>query len=166
MVKLALFLKATLSGVTSLEPQRDPVSPDEYYYAFTVQCSSCREVHANHVSVSRHERSDMSGSRGDANFVWKCKNCGRESSANLDESVVSYLVEDSGKKKALLTFETRGCEFVGFRADGEWRCHGSEGKKKTLFEGVDLGEGEWYDYDDSAGSEVSITEVEWSVGRA
>lgn len=166
MVKLALFLRATLAGVTSLAPHRDDADQDEYYYAFLVQCSSCREVRPKYVSVSRHERSDLSGSRGDANFVWKCKNCGRESSANLDETVRPYTTDDSGKKVPIVTFETRGCEFVAFRADGEWKCLGSEGKKKTPFDSVDLSEGEWYDYDDSAGAEVSITDVEWSIGRA
>lgn len=163
MVKLALLLKATLSGVTSLSPQ---VDGEEYYYSFQVRCSSCREIHPNHVSVSKHESSELSGSRGDANFVWKCKNCGRESSANLDETVKPYMADDSGKKIAIITFETRGCEFIGFRADGEWKCVGNQGRKATVFESLDLGEGEWYDYDDSASAEVSITEVEWSVGRA
>lgn len=167
MVKLALFLKATLVGISGLGPQVIGEGEEaEYYYSFQVQCSSCRETHPNHVQVSRHERSDMSGSRGDANFVWKCRNCGRESSANLDGPVTPYTAQQSGKKASIITFETRGCEFVGFRADGEWVCHGTEGKKKTPFEGVDLSEGEWYDYDDSAGAEVSITEIEWSVGRA
>lgn len=164
MVKLALYLKATLEGVTKLEPQVDSDSPEEYYYSFQVQCTSCRETHPNQVQVSRHEVSEMSGSRGEAHFVWKCKNCGRESSANLDGPATPY--SESGKKTKILTFETRGCEFVGFQADGTFRCVGTEGKKKTPFEGVDLSEGEWYDYDDSAAAEVSITEIEWSVARA
>jgi hypothetical protein len=67
---------------------------------FKVQCTSCRETHANYVGVNRfvsipsdsiaeqlsrasfpdtctayQETNDMSGSRGEANFVWKCKNC-------------------------------------------------------------------------------------------
>lgn len=166
MVKLALYLKATMEGVTGLEPKTEGDAPDEYYYAFQVQCTSCRETHPNYIQVSRHERSEMSGSRGDAHFVWKCKNCGRESSANLDGPPTPYTT--SGKPSKFITFETRGCEFVSFQADGVFKCIStSSGKKKTtVFEEVELADGEWYDYDDSAASEVSITEVEWSIARA
>lgn len=166
MVKLALYLTATLDGVTSLQPQFDPASPEEYYFSFQVQCSSCRETHPNYVSISRHETSDMSGSRGEANFVWKCKSCGRESSAQLDPVIHPYT--ESGSKQLLFTMETRGCEFISFRATDSWTCVGlSEGKKRAaVFKDVDLGDGEWYDYDDVAGTEVSIIDVEWSVSRA
>jgi hypothetical protein len=59
----------------------------------------------------------MQGSRGESNFVWKCRNCGRESSANIEGPPSAYTLEASGKKVKILTFETRGCEFVGFKAD-------------------------------------------------
>jgi hypothetical protein len=29
-----------------------------------------------------------------------------------------------------------------------------------------LGEGEWYDYDEKVGEEVSITNIKWEVRRA
>ncbi|ORY85659.1 hypothetical protein BCR37DRAFT_391424 [Protomyces lactucae-debilis] len=163
MVKLALFLKATLDGVTDLQPDIPADTPEEYYYSFQVQCVSCRETHPNHVAVSRHEQNEMQGSRGESNFVWKCRNCGRESSANIEGPPAACPLEQSGKKVKMLVFETRGCEFVGFKADGDWMCKGENGK--STFGAIDLGEGEWYDYDDNAGAEVSITEVEWSIER-
>ena len=65
---LALTLTADLSGygarrlghesmlitisVTGLIPTDTPDAP--YYYTFKVQCTSCRETHANWVGVSRH----------------------------------------------------------------------------------------------------------------
>lgn len=70
---LALALKAELSGVTDLRPLDTEDSP--FYYTFKVQCTSCRETHPNWVSVSRFEQNEISGSKGEANFVWKCKNC-------------------------------------------------------------------------------------------
>jgi hypothetical protein len=70
---LALALKAELNGVTSLRPLDTEDSP--FYYTFKVQCTSCRETHPNWVSVSRFEQNEVSGSKGEANFVWKCKNC-------------------------------------------------------------------------------------------
>lgn len=41
-----------LSSVTDLKPLDTPDSP--YYYTFKVQCTSCREVHANWVGINRH----------------------------------------------------------------------------------------------------------------
>ena len=59
--------------VTDLRPQDTEDAP--FFYTFKVQCTSCRETHPNFVSVSRFEQNDVSGSRGEANFVWKCRNC-------------------------------------------------------------------------------------------
>jgi hypothetical protein len=36
----------------------------------------------------------------------------------------------------------------------------------TKFTGVELYEGEWFDYDEKAGEEVSITNVHWEIRRA
>lgn len=84
--------------VTELRPKDTEEEP--YYYTFKVQCSSCREMHPNWVSFTRfvrlffffitqphpqmndilirceQEKHDIPGSRGEANFVWKCKLCG------------------------------------------------------------------------------------------
>lgn len=38
--------------VTDLTPTDTADTP--YYYTFKVQCTSCRETHANWVGVSRH----------------------------------------------------------------------------------------------------------------
>jgi hypothetical protein len=69
---LALALKADLEGyvdipvnsrcsytnaksVTDLLPQDTEDEP--FHYTFKVQCTSCREVHPNWVTVNRHVRS-------------------------------------------------------------------------------------------------------------
>jgi hypothetical protein len=100
---LALALKAQLNGVTDLRPLDTEDAP--FYYTFKVQCTSCRETHPNHVSVSRFEQNDMSGSRGEANFVWKCKNCGREHSANIKAAPTSYPISDPPKTVNILEFD-------------------------------------------------------------
>ena len=86
---------ANQRSVTHLRPK--DTAEDPFWYTFKVQCTSCREIHANWVGVSRFVRAallfntvvqlsqprlrliqevnQMSGSRGEANFVWKCKNC-------------------------------------------------------------------------------------------
>ena len=47
---------------------------------------------------------------------------------------------------------------------GEWEATGLE--SGTKFTGIDLSDGEWFDYDEKAGEEVSITGVKWEVKRA
>ncbi|KAF7533205.1 hypothetical protein G7054_g7280 [Neopestalotiopsis clavispora] len=117
----ALTLTAELTGVTNLRPSDTEENP--FWYTFTVQCTSCRETHANTVGVSRFENNEMSGSRGEANFVWKCKNC-----------------------------------------KGTWLAEGID--SGTKFTEIELTDGEWYDYDDKAGEEVSIKDLKWNIKRA
>jgi len=64
----------------------------------------------------------------------------------------------------ILEFDCRGLEFVEFKADGEWLAEGTESGSK--FTGIELHEGEWFDYDEKAGEEVSITGIKWDIVRA
>ncbi|KAF2267113.1 hypothetical protein CC78DRAFT_104705 [Lojkania enalia] len=159
---LALALTAELNGVTDLRPNDTAESP--FYYTFRVQCTSCRETHPNFVSLSRFETHEMSGSRGDANFVWRCKNCKREHSTSIKAAPASYQQCDPPKTKNILELDCRGLEFTEFKAEGEWLATGSE--SNTKFSGIDLTESEWFDYDEKAGEEVSITNIKWEVRRA
>lgn len=68
-----LVLKATLEGITDLSPKDSEQSPFEY--TFEIECTSCREKHDKEITINRFELHEMSGSRGEANFVFKCKNC-------------------------------------------------------------------------------------------
>lgn len=47
---------------------------------------------------------------------------------------------------------------------GEWDAVGTE--SGTKFTGIDLSEGEWFDYDEKAGEEVSIKDLMWEIRRA
>lgn len=47
---------------------------------------------------------------------------------------------------------------------GDWEVKGTE--SNTPFSTIDLSDGEWYDYDEKSGEEVSIKEITWTVGRA
>ncbi|KAF2199414.1 DUF866-domain-containing protein [Delitschia confertaspora ATCC 74209] len=159
---LALALTAELNGVTDLRPNDTAESP--FYYTFKVQCTSCRETHPNWVGVSRFDNQEVSGSRGEANFVWRCKNCKREHSANIKAAPTSYPSNSPPKTQNILEFDCRGLEFVEFRAEGEWLATGTD--SNTKFSEIDLTEGEWFDYDDKAGEEVSITNIKWEIRRA
>ncbi|KAK3203971.1 hypothetical protein GRF29_106g1241701 [Pseudopithomyces chartarum] len=153
---LALALSAELNGVTDLRPTDTEDAP--FHYTFKVQCTSCRETHPN------FEMNEMSGSRGEANFVWKCKNCKREHSANIKAAPATYEQSDPPKTVNLLELDCRGLEFTEFKAEGEFEAKGAE--SVTKFTAIDLSEGEWFDYDEKAGEEVSITNVKWEIRRA
>ena len=47
---------------------------------------------------------------------------------------------------------------------GEWIAKGLD--STTKFVAIDLQEGEWFDYDEKAGEEVSIKDVKWEIRRA
>ncbi len=145
----------------------------------------------------------MSGSRGEANFVWKCKNCKvlepvsvsgflrwpneghwdrgsprqpskppqrptrkpsrpsrRKSSSStagawsLPSFCLRFVAPRSGKSIS------DGADYV----QGEWLVDGAD--SNTKFEGVELTEGEWFDYDEKAGDEVSIKDLKWDIVRA
>ncbi|THZ01864.1 DUF866-domain-containing protein [Aureobasidium pullulans] len=159
---LALTLTAELNGVTDLAPIDTEDSP--FYYTFKVQCTSCREVHPNWVSVSRFEQNEVSGSRGEANFVWKCKNCKREHSATIKEAPKAYAQNDTPKSQKIIEIDCRGLEFAEFKPDGEWKATGID--SNTKFDAIDLTEGDWYDYDEKASEEVSIQGQKWEIKRA
>lgn len=63
------------------------------------------------------ENNEMSGSRGEANFVWKCKNCKRESSASIIAAPTAYEQTEPAKKQKIIQFDCRGLEFVEFNPE-------------------------------------------------
>lgn len=50
------------------------------------------------------------------------------------------------------------------RKQGEWLAEGVD--SGTKFTGIDLSEGEWFDYDEKAGDEVSINDIKWEIKRS
>jgi hypothetical protein len=137
---------------------------------FKVQCTSCRETHDNYVGVNRfvsllfcslasvpgssqflnQELNEMSGSRGEANFVWRCKNCKvgfhdlskeissyiltnsifsqRESTASIKTAPAPYEQGEPPKAQKLFEFDCRGLEFVEFKPEVCLSFH-NDGKK-------------------------------------
>ncbi|TGZ83756.1 hypothetical protein EX30DRAFT_369082 [Ascodesmis nigricans] len=172
---LSLVMTADLDGVTNLRPIDTEETP--FYYMFKVQCTSCRETHPNWVGVNRFENREIHGSRGEANLVWKCKNCQRESSATIKSEPTPYAFSQPPKPQAILIFECRGCEFTEFKPEGEWECiagppasggdedGGEVSVKNATFSPVEFEDGEWYEYDDKNGREISIKSVTWEIRR-
>ncbi len=66
----------------------------------------------------------------------------------------------------MVALDCRGCEFTEFHVGDNdvWTCRGIDSNVK--FQDVKLGEGEWYDYDEKAGGEVSIQGVRYELSRS
>lgn len=162
MVKFYLKAKAELVNVTDLQPVDTPESP--YEYTFTIECTKCRETHDKPVTINRFEQHEITGSRGEASFVFRCKNCKSEHSALIERTKETLTVDNNGKWARILEIDARGLDFVSFDPLGRWQCRGAE--STTTFNEVDLEDREWYDYDDNKGEEVSVTDVEFDIARS
>lgn len=75
-----------------------------------------------------------------------------------------YNYAEVPKPGKILEFECRGCEFVEFKPEGNWEAKGLE--SGTVFKDIDLNEGDWFDYDEKAGAEVSIKDLKWEIVRS
>ncbi|KAL8291944.1 hypothetical protein RQP46_002202 [Phenoliferia psychrophenolica] len=168
MGKLKISFKATLENVTDLHP-----IGDDFNWMFRIKCSSCHEEHPNWIGIDATELRPMSGSRGEANFVWKCTLCKRESSINFDNSFnrakAVYTLEDSDAQKfaTMAVVECRGCEVIEFDPKGTWACKGAE--SNTPFPEVELSLDDpdgWTDYDEKSAEPVSVAEFSSKIERA
>ncbi|AOA61828.1 hypothetical protein PP7435_CHR1-1159 [Komagataella phaffii CBS 7435] len=154
---MKLQVQAELNGISEFFPLDTPESPFEY--VFKIQCTSCREIHEKEVSINTIEKHEISGSRGEASFVFKCKICKRESSTTIQRTKNNLTSEDESKFVDILDIDSRGLQLVEFIPVGEFVGLGESGTKFS----VELEDGEWYDYDDNAGTEVSVTNVTWNL---
>ncbi|KAG8947966.1 hypothetical protein FRC04_010163 [Tulasnella sp. 424] len=115
--------------------------------------------------VTYQDNRELSTGHDTANFVWKCSECKRESSAKFDQfpdksKLKPYqLAQDRGQDYApLVVLDCRGLEFVGFDLRGTWKCVGAE--SGTVFPEVEFEDGEWTDYDEKTKEDVGISAVE------
>ncbi|CAI5759045.1 unnamed protein product [Candida verbasci] len=161
MVKFLLKLQAELSNVTDLEPVDTVDSPFEY--TFQIECTKCRTTHDKNISINRFEKHEISGSRGDASFVFRCKECKNESSATIERTKNVFTIEDK-KWIPILEIDARGIDFQQFIPLGLFKAVGLD--TNTKFNDIEIDEGEWYDVDDKNNEEVSITEVKWEISRS
>ncbi|KAG8928801.1 hypothetical protein FRC03_012687 [Tulasnella sp. 419] len=168
MVRLAVHIKAELENVTGLQPAHD-----DYEWFFNITCTNCYEPHPKPVSINRFEKRQLStGKHNDANLVWKCGQCKREASASFDvfDTKTGYIKTydaehaESGSFAPIAVLECRGLDLTAFIPKGIWKCRGAE--SGTIFDEVDLDEGEWTEYDEKARQPVGITEIQSEIKRA
>lgn len=94
--KMLLTLTAELNGsaspppsptrtnppsITGLIPTDTPDAP--FHYHLRLRCTSCREDHPNAVPISRFDAVDVPGSKGTANLVLRCRNCGKDGNLSI-----------------------------------------------------------------------------------
>ncbi|WRT69005.1 uncharacterized protein IL334_005987 [Kwoniella shivajii] len=164
-----------LEGVKEVVP-----ADDDYEYFFTVQCSSCREVHPKTVSFNQKEEHEISGSKGSAHFVWRCSNCKKEHSASFapsnpspkskskSTSPVPYTSSNSSLEP-FISLDCRGLEFTEFHFRGKWSAKADEGNSSFEIDWDELhreNEDRWDDYDESQEKAVSISEMKSEIKRA
>ncbi|KAJ9097756.1 hypothetical protein QFC21_004794 [Naganishia friedmannii] len=156
MVKLTLYIKMELENATEVQP------------------SSNFQYCMNESSMSQEER-EMSGSRGSANFVFRCQDCKRESSASFasptsssKDQVMPY-TSQTAQWQPLISLDCRGLEPTNFLVTngqgGEWKCQAfsqDEGAKTKPAEfSFELDEdGRWDDYDEVNAREIGVREIE------
>eukprot|EP00127_Corallochytrium_limacisporum_P000394 Clim_evm89s11 gene=Clim_evmTU89s11 len=154
MVKVGLYFNATLTNVTDLQPDGE-----DFNYMFKVQCGNCGEESEKFVGINKTETFELPGSRGEANFVYKCKLCSRQSSIDiLPDTVKPYTEDHSGSPACILVMDCRGIEPVVFEVRDGWKCKGAE--TGTPFEDVDLTEGDWAEYDEKNNEPTMISDIE------
>ena len=105
----------------------------------------------------------------------------RESSATIMAPPISYQQSSPPKAQKVIDFDCRGLEFIDFKPEvrlisyacmcatltwlqGDWLVTGTD--SGTKFEAINFEEGDWYEYDEKAGDEVSIKDLKWEIKKA
>merc|ERR1711988_1583990 len=153
MVRIGLQFKANLENVTKLKPDGE-----DFRWYLKLKCLNCGEETKSWVYLCLLESQPIKGSRGSANFVSKCKLCGRENCVDIvKDTYAEYNAEDSNQLKTIAVFDCRGLEPTDFSPRTGFCCEGAE--SSTKFTDVDLSEKDWSDYDETSQQAVGIYEV-------
>ncbi|KAF5134967.1 hypothetical protein MHUMG1_00906 [Metarhizium humberi] len=84
--------------------------------------------------------------------------------SSIKAAPLAYEQSEPPKAHKIIEFDCRGLEFTEFKPEGEWLAEGID--SGTKFTAIDLADGEWFDYDEKAGEEVSIKDIVWEIRRA
>lgn len=76
----------------------------------------------------------------------------------LPHSYAPYVAEKNEEYQTIVKFDCRGLEPVKFAQKIGWKCEGIE--SGTLFDNIDLNDGEWADYDEKINEPTEINEIQ------
>lgn len=167
-----LQFKAVLNNIEKL--QLIDTSDKPFDFTFQISCVKCHERNSNNITINRFDHVELTNSRGEANFMYKCDFCKSESNANIiypkkdkkDEAIKAYTYETSDEFQTIIKIEARGLvieKFVAHENDNfVAKSEESSQVFKTEDGALDLTD-DWYDVDESSYNEVSITEIEWTI---
>ncbi|BFY99211.1 hypothetical protein BsWGS_02251 [Bradybaena similaris] len=154
-MKVGLQISAQLENIEYLK-----AVGDDFRWYMKLSCTSCGEETPEFVYCSKEEKSPLTGGRGEASLVLKCKLCKRENSLDIIQgSEAPYTSEQSGQFGTIVAFDVRGVSPTDFSPRVGWEVKSQE--SSTVFPDVDLKDLEWFDYDEKAAQSVSITEFKY-----
>lgn len=124
------------------------------------RCNNCGESRDYWQYVVVNEVLEVSGSRGEANLVEKCKLCSRVNTvAIVSDSIGKYNAADHNEEwQPLIQLDCRGLEPIDFDPRMGWTAVGTE--SGTVFDEIDLSEKVWADYDEKASEATEIADFE------
>mmetsp|Transcript_739 Transcript_739/g.878 ORF Transcript_739/g.878 Transcript_739/m.878 type:complete len:157 (+) Transcript_739:14-484(+) len=155
MGKIKLYATCKLENVTNLRLPED----DDWY--FILKCSQCGAETENEVYFNKIEEHEMEGSRGNANYIAKCKSCERKGKISFIKTF-PYKIENNEEPQVIAEFESRGWDIATAVPKGGYICDSTE--SETVFkEEVDLQDGDWAEYDEEADVPVGIFDYKISV---
>lgn len=115
MVKLALQIKALLENVTDFRIG----SPESFIWYLKFECTQCHSKSETFHDISMQESLVIAGSRGEANFLMKCKFCSHEGNVNIEQPKAStaYTSDDSDNNtfKTIAILECRGLDPIDWQ---------------------------------------------------
>ena len=152
MVKLEVQICATLENLTMLSLG----AGDDWH--FKTKCTHCNENAENVIYFNCVEKTKIEGSKGEANFIAKCKLCERPGSIEyVNNSIKPYT--KSEQWQTIAVFECRNIEITEFVAGNEMKAQGSENDGDTIFDEIDLAnEPDWAGYDEKGDCAVGVYE--------
>lgn len=158
MGKIDLQIKCRLENLDELA-----MKPDDDWY-FVTECSHCHERSDNKIYFTLSEVQDLPGSKGQANYVAKCKLCERTSNVEYcSNSLRPYTATKNEQWQTIATFECRGMELVEFFPGNDFGCKGAEsGSPFGAPHGedpIEFDQGDWCGFDEEANDAVGIYEL-------
>ena len=106
---------------------------------------------------------ELEGSRGDANFIMKWPGNKQQAYIKIVDIkgvTGNYTEDQAGKWVTVLGLECRGIVPTAWKVGRDFIAESSGGH---FFEDVDLGDGDWAEYDEENDASVSVTNVESKV---
>lgn len=149
-MKMGLQIKANLENLVELSMVED------FRWYLKLQCLNCGEVSDRWQYVTQLETVPTKGGRGHANMVSKCKLCSRENSIDIIKDSLKPYADQEQKFQTVVVFECRGMEPIDFSPRCGWVAEGTE---RTLFDEVELQEGDWCDYDEKTRQSVGVYDI-------